>query len=430
MDFTIRNARVCTPEGVRDAADVAVEDGRITQVGPPSEESRGDVIDAHGMYLVPGFIDPHAHGARLFEFTAGRFRPESGDFDGADESWRSGLPQYAAFLARTGVTNVCVATWAAPVEQLARAYGFLRDYMHGPGNGRDGARFLGGNLEGTFLNPDMAGAQNPDLVLAPDPATFDAINRAGAIRMANVVPDHGEPAYRLIDHLTENCVVPGFGHTNATALQVREGVRRGLRYCVHFTNGPTGGSYKPFNRGGAIEAVLQTPGLYAELILDTYHVNPAYVRDIIRRKGGHRVMVVTDQMFATDADEVTAFTISGIRGILSADRRYVQVEGKPNTLFSSVLTMDAGFSNLLSLLTREMAGVWNARHEAMPLAQAVAATARMCASNTADMLGIAGDTGRIAPGKRADLVLGRIEGEPGTYALRVERTYVAGERVA
>lgn len=43
-------------------ADVAVRDGRIVQVG---HLGKGDgavrVLDAAGLYLAPGFIDPHSH---------------------------------------------------------------------------------------------------------------------------------------------------------------------------------------------------------------------------------------------------------------------------------------------------------------------------------------------------------------------------------
>ena len=40
-------------------ANVEVEDGRITYVGP--REPSGDVIDVTGKVLVPGYIEPHTH---------------------------------------------------------------------------------------------------------------------------------------------------------------------------------------------------------------------------------------------------------------------------------------------------------------------------------------------------------------------------------
>ena len=76
-----------------------------------------------------------------------------------------------------------------------------------------------------------------------------------------------------------------------------EAIKAGLKYCIHFTNGPTGGSYKPFNGGGTIEAVLKFDELYAELIADGFHVNPLYIRDIIRRKGVDKIIGMTDCQF-------------------------------------------------------------------------------------------------------------------------------------
>ncbi|MBI5592697.1 MAG: alpha-D-ribose 1-methylphosphonate 5-triphosphate diphosphatase [Deltaproteobacteria bacterium] len=57
--FVITNARVVTPEGVREGVSVQVENGRIVAI---SEASRpGDrEIDAGGNYLFPGFVDMHS----------------------------------------------------------------------------------------------------------------------------------------------------------------------------------------------------------------------------------------------------------------------------------------------------------------------------------------------------------------------------------
>ena len=60
-DFLIRNARVVDGTGAPVfTADVRVEKGRITAVGPSLPPS-GTVIDAGGRYLAPGFIDAHCH---------------------------------------------------------------------------------------------------------------------------------------------------------------------------------------------------------------------------------------------------------------------------------------------------------------------------------------------------------------------------------
>src|SRR5271166_4555206 len=55
----VRGGAVATPEGVL-AADIAMEDGRITAIAPelPGEKEE---IDARGLTVFPGLIDVHVH---------------------------------------------------------------------------------------------------------------------------------------------------------------------------------------------------------------------------------------------------------------------------------------------------------------------------------------------------------------------------------
>jgi N-acetylglucosamine-6-phosphate deacetylase len=310
----------------------------------------------------------------------------------------------------------------------------LKTYLESGRNGEDGCLIKGGLAEGTFINPAMCGAQNPAYVLAPDINKFDKIDEAGVIKLVNVVPDYGEKSCRLIKNLTKRGIITAAGHTRATAGQFKAAIDSGLRYVIHFLNGPTGGSYKPFNGGGAVEGILRDDRIYVELIADGFHVNPAYMRDVMERKGLEKVIVVTDAMFASQSKGVTRFKSGGIAGRLSNDGKYVYVEGKkPITLFGSVLTMDAAFSNILSLLTREMAGVWHRRHEAMSLETALLATARMCATNACDMLKMSKaedpETGSIEEGKWADLAIADIKGRPANYRLYLKKVFVRGREV-
>src|SRR2546423_10198248 len=55
----IRGATVITADGER-AADVLVRDGRIAAVAPDISSDE-DVIDASGLLVLPGLVDPHTH---------------------------------------------------------------------------------------------------------------------------------------------------------------------------------------------------------------------------------------------------------------------------------------------------------------------------------------------------------------------------------
>jgi N-acyl-D-amino-acid deacylase len=61
-DFIILNAMVLDGSGVAAIrADVAVEGGTIVAVSPSLEGAAGEIVDARGLALAPGFIDVHTH---------------------------------------------------------------------------------------------------------------------------------------------------------------------------------------------------------------------------------------------------------------------------------------------------------------------------------------------------------------------------------
>jgi len=109
------------------------------------------------------------------------------------------------------------------------------------------------------------------------------------------------------------------------------------------------------------------------------------------------------------------------------------VDSNPLSLFSSVITMDVAFSNLVSWLTRELPGVWYPSHPALPLAEAIRTASACCSGNIAAMLRENGgdnlETGVLADGFQADLLVGTISGQPGEYRLEPEQVFVRGRRV-
>ncbi len=430
----VKNGFVVTPQRVmrsdivlRNGGDPALPGPRIELVS--GQTAFDEVMDISGKYVVPGFVDIHFHGYNLFEFTVGLYDSKSDTYDSSQTAYEQGFDMLSRKLAEFGVTGFYLSTWAAPIETLKLCFGRLADHLSKATDAPAGARLLGGGLEGTFINPGMAGAMNPDSVFEPEPYVFERMEDRGTIKLANVAPDAGRKSCELTEYFTDKGIVVGAGHTNATCRQVADAIKAGLKYSVHFTNGPTGGSYKPFDGGGAIEAVLQFDELYAEQICDGFHVNPAYVRDIIKRKGVEKILGVTDCTFVAGSD-LKQFTIAGVHGAVSDDGGCFRVVGKPNTLFSSNLTMNRGFANVLNWLTTDMQGIWNRRHEAMELEEALVAAAKMFSTNPCKLTGLAKEGyGSIVDGAKADLCILAVAGSPGNYKVTVSSTIINGNTV-
>ena len=62
LDLLIRNARICDGTGAPSfMGELGVKDGVIRSVGPKNGQTAARVIDADGLVLAPGFVDPHTH---------------------------------------------------------------------------------------------------------------------------------------------------------------------------------------------------------------------------------------------------------------------------------------------------------------------------------------------------------------------------------
>jgi dihydroorotase len=59
-DLVIRGGVCVLPWG-EEAVDVGVRDGRIAALGVPARAAAGETIDAAGLHVLPGLIDPHVH---------------------------------------------------------------------------------------------------------------------------------------------------------------------------------------------------------------------------------------------------------------------------------------------------------------------------------------------------------------------------------
>ena len=56
----IQGGRIVTPEGIS-SSDILIEGEKIVRIGKGIRQSGAKIIDAGGLFILPGAIDPHVH---------------------------------------------------------------------------------------------------------------------------------------------------------------------------------------------------------------------------------------------------------------------------------------------------------------------------------------------------------------------------------
>jgi N-acetylglucosamine-6-phosphate deacetylase len=361
----VTGARVLTPGGEWPQGWIAVEGRRIAAMGqgqPPPEAAAGaELLAADGLVALPGFIDLHVHGA------------VGVDVMDADSD---GLRQMARFFAAHGVTAWLPSTMTASGPDTERAVEAIRAAA-GPVDG--GATILGAYLEGPYLNPVKAGAQDPAHIRPADRAEAARLLDPGVARVVVLAPEVEENRW-LIAEATARGVTVSAGHTDATYAQALRAVEDGVRHVTHAFN-----AMRPLGHRepGLLGAALVMPELRCELIADNVHVHPAVMRLLFAAKGPAGVVLVSDSLRATGLPE-GAYTVGG-RPVFAMDGAIRLADG---TLAGSVLTLDRALHNLQAATGRPLAELWPA-----------------ASRNAAQAIGVDDAKGTLEPGKDADLVL-------------------------
>lgn len=371
----LSNATLVLPIGVVTGGWLAVAGGRITAVGGP-ERTRPrdpDVLDLHGRWIVPGFVDLHVHG-------------------GGGESYccaeAAKVNVISSIHRAHGTTSSLASLTTAPLDDMVRAAGVLADRA-------DRGVLVGIHAEGPFLSPAHAGEQDPAAMLAPDPAVLHQLVDAcrGHLRVLTIAPEL-PGALELIKRAVDLGVLVAVGHTGASYERTREAIEAGARLATHlFHAHPDLQQREP----GPAGALLEHPDVVVELIADGVHLHDALLAMVFRLCGAERVALVTDAMAAAGCGD----------GRYQIGTRQIEVRGGvalregTTAIAGSTLTQDAALRRAVD------AGV--------SLLNAVTALT----ATPARALGIADRVGALVPGLSADLlVLG-----PG---LEIDGVMVAG----
>lgn len=368
----VKNAQVYnTKEHKFEAKDVYVEDGLF------SPNATGEVVDAKGCYMVPGFIDVHTHGGNNIDM---------------NHISKENFKELSSFFASQGTTSFLASVLTDTEENTLR----LMDILSGlVGKNEVGAECVGVHLEGPFISFEYKGAMPEDLLRDPD---IDLIRRyqeasKGNVRYLTLAPELNG-AIELIKAFKEEFPI-AIGHSAAEYDVAMDSIKAGAEACTHTHN-----AMKLFHmhRPAITGAVLESD-VYCEAICDGFHLHPATVRLMLKMKGYDKVVAITDSIMASGLPDGYYY--------LGKDKVKV-IEGDAQLLngvrAGSTLTTGKALKNIIKMTGAPLEKV-------LPL----------LTENPARLIRIFDKKGSIENGKAADFLL--LDKD-----LNIISTYVGGEK--
>jgi N-acetylglucosamine-6-phosphate deacetylase len=364
MTSTITARQLLRGNEVVEYPQITIDDGRISSILSRDRDTAGDSYP--GAMLVPAYVNIHVHGAVGHDVMEGT--PEA-------------LHAVGAALAGHGVGAYYPTTVTSSTEETLRALDMIAGVIE-RGPAMDCAVPVGIHLEGPFLSVAKRGVHTAALLVAPSIPLFDRFWQAarGQIRIMTIAPEL-PMALELIEHARSFGVMCSLGHSDAHLPEAEAGFRAGARSATHTFNAMRSLDHRD---PGIAAYVLDQDALFAEIICDGIHVEPAMIRLFFKGKGADKTVLITDGMAATGMPD-GKYKLGDLDVEVSHGR--CTSAGSPGVLAGSVLTMDKAVRNFSSFT-----GI------------GLLASARMAARNPAVLMGLDQEWGCLEEGREANFV--------------------------
>ena len=298
---------------------ILIEDGIIKEINP-SEINLQNAIDCKGLYVSPGFVDVHIHGA--------------GGHDTMDGTFEA-INEISKTICKYGTTSFTPTTMTMSADDILKSMISIKKAKI---EGTDGAIVLGAHLEGPFISPSAIGAQNPNYLIAPSYENFelmtgDAIDAVVSITMAPEV----EGAKELASILSSKGIRCSMGHTKATYEQAIDGIKHGFCHSTHLFNAMTGFTHR---EPGVVGATFDSD-ITTETISDGIHISYPSLRVAYKQKGTDKTLLVTDAMCACGMPDGT-YALGGQPVIVKNGAARLE----NGALAGSILTLNRAVKNI------------------------------------------------------------------------------------
>lgn len=361
----IINGQILTPQGWLKDGSVLISDGKILEITNSDLAVIGaTVIDAKGMFIVPGFVSMHCHGGGGHDFT-----------EGTTEAFKEAV---AAHL-KHGSTTIFPTLSSTTFENIRLAAATCDQLMAEDAD----TTIMGLHIEGPYLNENMAGTQWKEFLKNPDPEEYKAlVESTKCIKRWDISPEL-PGAHEFARYMTSKGILTAITHTEAEYQEIKDAFAAGFTHAAHFYNAMPGfHKRREYKYEGTVESVYLMDDMSVEVIADGVHLPATILKLVYKVKGVEKTCLVTDSL-----------KFAGYTGETINDPNYVIENGvckwaDRQTLAGSIATADV----LVQTMVKK-AGI--------PLEDAV----RMASETPARLTGIADSKGTLEKGKDADIVI-------------------------
>jgi len=364
----IVNGSVFTADGIFENRTVTINDGIISAVDSVAQVPMcPDVIDATGLYVIPGLVDIHLHGCMGHDFC-----------DGTAEAFDT----ICKYELSQGVTSITPATMTISPDKLRAIFSAAGRYSgkYAGRTGVTGATIRGITMEGPFISAEKKGAQNGEHIMKPDISFFRKMQELCGAQITQVaIAPENDKGYDFIRTLKDE-VVCSVAHSAADYNTAKEAFINGATHVTHLYNGMNPMTHRS---PGIIGAAYENKDVFVELITDGIHVDPVVVKMTFELFGAKRICMISDSIEATGLED----------GDYSLGGQAVHVKGHLARLSDG--TIAGSVSSLYDCL-KTAVNFMN-----IPLEDAIMS----CTLTPAKSIGIDNICGCIEVGKAADIVL-------------------------
>lgn len=360
----IINGRILTPKGWLEGGSVIIEDNKIKAVSNIDLHIvDAEIIDAKGCYVVPGGIDLHTHGGGGRDF-----------IEGTEDAFRAAVNAHM----KHGTTTIYPTLSSSTIPSIEAACQVCQKLM-----AEENSPVLGLHIEGSYINPKQAGAQNPVLIKAPLPDEYETLlNKYSCIKRWDVAPEL-QGSVEFITECRKHGVLTALTCTRATYEDVVAAHDAGLSHAAHFYNAmPVVYKEHEFKVPGTVESVYALQDMTVEVIADGIHVPPVMLNVVYQIKGVEKTALITDSL----AYAASEGNVSSEPSVILADG--VCKLADHSALAGSIATMDVLIRTCIHRAEIPMIDVF-----------------RMVSETPAKIMGIFDRKGSIEEGKDADIMM-------------------------